>query len=342
MGAVSLIGSGRHPVQSAPANTETVSRNFMPPTKAIDVPLFSQRYMASKEAFLNGTRLCNAVTVAQQPSELRKAPRNTRCSPAMRSITLTVLLLCACSSALAQSSAPADSHRAMAFNVLYRGGDTAQSLDAIEAAAGDILCLRELSSGFAKAFKKRFGSHYPYRRFKPRKHGTWGVGIASKLPLTDFKLFPQRPHRLPAAEATVHIGKKALVVVCVHLIPPIAKQRSSDTLLATLDKNSNMRAAQAEHIVARFRKRPAVLLLGDFNESRADRGLQACISAGYIAACDAPDEDCAATWPGAISPWPAILQIDHILGRGLEFAHARVLKTGGSDHYPVVADFRLK
>ncbi len=262
----------------------------------------------------------------------------------MRSITLTlpVLLLCACSSALAHPSVLADSHRAVAFNVLYRGGDTAQSLDAIEEAAGDILCLRELSSGFAKAFKNRFGSRYPYRRFKPRKHGTWGVGIASKLPLTGFKLFPQRPHRLPAAEATVHIGKKALVVVCVHFIPPIAKHRKSDTLLATLHKNSNTRAAQAEHIVARFRKRPAVLLLGDFNESSADRGVQACISAGYVAACDTPDQDCSATWPGALSPWPAILQIDHILGRGLEFARARVLKTGGSDHYPVIANFRIK
>ncbi len=39
---------------------------------------------------------------------------------------------------------------------------------------------------------------------------------------------------------------------------------------------------------------------------------------------------------------PAVVQIDHILGRGLTFSGAKVVRSGGSDHYPVRAFFDFK
>ena len=48
------------------------------------------------------------------------------------------------------------------------------------------------------------------------------------------------------------------------------------------------------------------------------------------------------SWPGATSFWPAIVQIDHIFGRGVRFHSAWVPSGGGSDHQPIVARLHLE
>ena len=64
-------------------------------------------------------------------------------------------------------------------------------------------------------------------------------------------------------------------------------------------------------------------------------------AAGFVNPCDTPGDRCGATWPGAASRWPAVLQIDHAFGRGLQFLSASVVKRGGSDHYPLLVRFEV-
>jgi endonuclease/exonuclease/phosphatase (EEP) superfamily protein YafD len=36
-----------------------------------------------------------------------------------------------------------------------------------------------------------------------------------------------------------------------------------------------------------------------------------------------------------------VFQVDHVLGRGVRFTRAEVMREGSSDHYPIVAEFAL-
>lgn len=250
---------------------------------------------------------------------------------------------------MASGSAPASSATAggdgislMTFNVLYDAKDVERSLDAIEAADPDVLCLRELGPAFARAFEKRLGRRYPHRSLKPKASGTWGVGIASRFRMAGARVFAQRPHRMPAMEARVATANGPVVVACLHLFPPVAKRKKSEGVLQSMEQNAELRHQQALAISRRYaaEKRP-VVLLGDFNESPGGKAISSLVDAGFLRACEIPAASCGATYPGATSPWPAVFEIDHILGRGVRFTSARVIREGGSDHYPVVASFTV-
>lgn len=236
-----------------------------------------------------------------------------------------------------------EGHRALAYNVLYDGADDEASIDAIASVDADVVCLREVTRAFQTKANKALRERYPHRRFEAKRSGTWGLAILSKHPVERFSTFRQRPHRLPAGEALVRIGERTLLVVCVHWIPPVAKHRKSDDFFASMAKNEAMRAKQAQYLVRRYaRERRPILVLGDFNESEDDDGVRYLLSKGYADACTAPSEDCGATWPGATSLMPATFRIDHVLGRGVVFDEAGVVREGGSDHYPVFARFHFE
>ncbi|MCY1021145.1 endonuclease/exonuclease/phosphatase family protein [Pyxidicoccus sp. MSG2] len=249
-----------------------------------------------------------------------------------------LLLLAACGSHTPASPPPL---KAMAYNVLYSSSeeDVRKSLDVIAKEQPDILCLRELTPRFARAFQQRLGKEYPHSQLLPRK-GTWGVGIASRHRLLRTEQFSQRPHRMPALEADVRVGKQKLKVVCVHLMAPGSTHRKGDGLLESIPKNAVLREKQGRALVKRYaREQGPLLLLGDMNEDRSGAAMQALAAADFAHACDGPGASCGATWPGATSVLPSIVEIDHILGRRLTLAGAKVLREGGSDHYPVRASF---
>lgn len=252
------------------------------------------------------------------------------------SLLFSLLLLLACA---AHSESAPPPFRAMTYNVLYDAKDVQASLDVIEKEQPDLLCLRELTPGFAEAFRKRLGLKYPYSVLAPRT-GTWGVGIASRHPLLRTQRFPERPHKLPAMEADVKLDGHTLKVVCVHLMPPGAKHRKSDDVFDAMEKNAELRTKQGQALMERYEDvQGPMLLLGDMNEGRGGGALKAFASAGFQHACDGPKASCGNTWPGATTVLPAVVQIDHILGRGLTFEDAREVREGGSDHYPVVTRF---
>ena len=248
--------------------------------------------------------------------------------------TLPLLLACA-----AHSESPPPPYRAMAYNVLYDAKDTKASLDVIESEQPDILCLRELTPAFAESFRKRFALKYPHQALSPRK-GTWGVGIASRHPILRTQRFPEHPHKLPAMEADIQIGGRTLKVVCVHLMPPVSGQRNAEGFFDMMDRNAETRGKQGRALMERYEgERGHLLLLGDMNEGRGGGALKAFTKARFLHACDGPGAACRNTWPGATSALPAVVEIDHILGRGLTFGSARVVRQGGSDNFPVVTRF---
>jgi endonuclease/exonuclease/phosphatase (EEP) superfamily protein YafD len=229
----------------------------------------------------------------------------------------------------------------LAFNVLYNSTEIEKSIDVIEVAHPDLVCLTELTPRFAARFEARLAKKYPHRVFRARK-GTWGVGLASRYPLSDARLFEQKPHKIPAMESKIHLKRTTLQLACLHLFPPVGKHRASDGFLETMEKNAELRRKQAAYILNRYAKlKGPVILAGDMNEQAGGRAIETFQAGGYVRSCGAPSSDCGATFPGATSALPAVLEIDHILGRGVSFESARVARGGGSDHFAVYAEFRV-
>jgi endonuclease/exonuclease/phosphatase (EEP) superfamily protein YafD len=246
---------------------------------------------------------------------------------------------------LATSGQPAPpsvgpSFTAMTFNVLYEGGDVDKTLAVIKRESPDVLCMQEVTSSFAKRARKELG--YPHSVIEPRS-GTWGVALFSKHPIVKHAVFAQSPHKMPAMEARISLGPDNVdvTIACVHLFPPGAKRFAGDDLATTMQKNAALRVQQADALVKRYANTERVLMLGDFNEGRDDAALRALRDAGWLHACTGEGARCGGTWPGSTSPMPALFEIDHVLGRGLAFRDARVVKDGGSDHFAVLTSFTV-
>lgn len=230
----------------------------------------------------------------------------------------------------------------LAYNVLFQGSDHQRSVALIQKSDPDIVCLREVTPAFVGTFRRALGRTYPHQRFRP-KQGTWGLGIVSKYRLSGFRRFPAKPHRLPAGQAVVHLPRGPLTVVCVHLMPPVAKRRASDGVLASMEKNAELRRRQGRYLARRFRRhRGPILIAGDFNEGASGAALDTLRRSGFENACQGDGAHCGATWPVDTFFWPAAFDIDHILGRGVVFSGAQVLKGGGSDHFAIYARFQVR
>ncbi len=225
----------------------------------------------------------------------------------------------------------------LSFNILRGGAPAAEALDAIAAAAADVLCLQELTPALAAAFETRLGTAYGHRLFEPRP-GTQGIGIASRYPLTDRRVLTLGMKYLPAAAAAVELPAGTLDVVCVHLVPPQAGWWSGGNLWRKYQRNRSARLTQATELLRHLRASdgPAIIL-GDVNEWPGQAAVSLLAEAGFADACEGRGARCAPTWPGAVVPLPALFRIDQILGRGVVLFDAAVLEAGGSDHYPVVA-----
>lgn len=251
-----------------------------------------------------------------------------------------ILTLLAALTACGHTKAPARGTTVMTYNLLFEAHSPEHSLEVIQKESPDIVCLQELTPDFADRFQKQLGSRYPHRVFYPAG-GTWGIGVASKHPLSGGTRFQQLPYRMPAAEARVRLGDRSVLVSCVHLFPPVARRRPSSAWTA-YKENAQLRLQQAQSLVERYAKeQDSVLILGDMNEEDGDEGVKQFAKAGYRNACVVADDGCGDTWPAATSNWPAFFEVDHIWGRGVTFRGARRIKSGRSDHYPVMTSFEV-
>ncbi|MFO0594723.1 MAG: endonuclease/exonuclease/phosphatase family protein [Myxococcaceae bacterium] len=258
----------------------------------------------------------------------------------MRNLRLWTLVLGVCAHVCVAGEP--QTLQVVAFNVLFKGADDAKSVAVFDPPDADLVCLSELTPAFVTAFEKARSADYPYRAFFPQK-GTWGIGLASKVPLTEVKLAPVAPSKIPAVEATFVRDGQRVRVVCVHLNPPVGKHRKSDGFFTTLEKNADVRRKQADTLVARYAKvKDPMILLGDFNEEPGGDAMEVLRKAGFARNCLGPDSWCQPTFPGPAVSWPAVFTIDHVLARGLTITATRTLKAGGSDHYPVEADLSLE
>lgn len=213
--------------------------------------------------------------------------------------------------------------RAMLINVNTRLGDADRVKAVICAANPDILVLEEISSRWMSELTWLTNA-YPYALVQPREDN-FGIGLYSKLPLSDAEIVYIGEADVPSILATVSAAHTNLRVIATHPLPPGGQEYSQ------------WRNEQLERLPDYIRSPLPVLLLGDLNVTPWNYYFRR-----LLARADLRDSSrgfgVQTSWPN-YNPFLRI-PIDHCLhSADISIVMRRIGESVASDHYPVIVDF---
>jgi endonuclease/exonuclease/phosphatase (EEP) superfamily protein YafD len=215
--------------------------------------------------------------------------------------------------------------RALLANVHSENRDHGRIRQVIAEANPDVIVLLEVTPWLIGQLAD-LAERYPHRIAEPREDN-FGIALFSRLPLRNAAVISLGSAGLPSLTAELEADGRWFTLLSTHPPPPIG---------AAMTEDRNAQLADLARL-ARQTRQP-LLALGDFNlspwspwftqlltdsglhDSAAGRGLQP-------------------SWPVG---WPPLwIPIDHALySDGIRIRHRVIGPDLGSDHYPVMVDFR--
>lgn len=214
--------------------------------------------------------------------------------------------------------------RIVLSNVNSRAGKPELVAKMIKDCSPDILVLEEITSNWLDALKPDLTA-YPYTKVSPR-FDNFGIGLFSKLRLTDDTIAILGSAGLPSIIANVHTENGIITIIATHPLPPAGAEYS------------RLRNEQLEKLANHIKQiDQPVLLLGDLNVTpwnyyfkrlTEQTGLQDSSKGRRIQT----------TWP-RFNPLMRI-PIDHCLhSPAIIITDKQIGPNIGSDHLPVIIDF---
>lgn len=202
-------------------------------------------------------------------------------------------------------------------------------LDFARTANPDLLVVVDAQSGRWREVREGLGELYPHRAPRDWREGA-PIMLFSRLPIVSASEEPRNGRR-PRLVSEVVAGGRALMVVGVHPYSPSPRRPG----------RSWLRDRELDTIAARVgaADRP-VIVAGDFNVTPFSPHFRDLLAQAGLRDA-AAGRGWAGTWPSWF--WPARIPIDHILvGGPLGVASFERGPFIGADHFPVVADLRLR
>lgn len=269
----------------------------------------------------------------------------------LSALCLATALACASSSGQLPRSAPVEVQaaplrasgelRVMTFNIQsgLRGLD--KVAEVIRTAHPDIVALQEVDRGSRRAggldqtavLAGQTGlTYHAHVRTTDLYGGAYGIALLSRFPLEALEEYPlpvprgAEPRTL--AHALMRVDGREVSVYVTHLI--------------RRPFNGEARVRQSALIAALLEKDPRPkLLMGDLNDDPDSRPVR-LLRRGLTDVVAASGQGSEGTYPLPL-PFSPALRIDYVLAcDAFEPVRSEVLHVGASDHYPVVADVRLK
>ncbi len=222
------------------------------------------------------------------------------------------------------------------FNVHLDRWSDRGTVEAVGGTGADVVCLQEVSGGWARVLAGRFGGRYPHRLVEPG--GSSGLAVLSRYPLEDRGLVRGDPGWHPAWNVVAHTPLGPVQLVQVHLRPVFSGRGDPVRSWAGLGRDH---LRQIRLFTRGVERGLPTLIVGDFNEGPDGAAVRWLERAGFDNALPLvrPGQP---TWrmpsPGA----QLDATIDHILfDAQLAPLDAWVVSRGRSDHLPVVARFEV-
>ncbi|MEO1484006.1 MAG: endonuclease/exonuclease/phosphatase family protein [Myxococcota bacterium] len=211
---------------------------------------------------------------------------------------------------------------AVVANVLHTGGEPDRVAAFIAKHDPDVMALLEVDSRWLERLGAVLDA-YPHRVERPRADD-FGIAVYSRVPFVDTEVLRFPPLLLPTISVRLESG---LTVVATHPLPP------------STVSNSVARNRQLLGIAARAAKTDGPLMvLGDLNTTPFSPSFFEVLRQGRLRD-SARGYGFSPTWPVSFPPlW---IPIDHALySDRVEILDRRVGEDLGSDHYPLVVEFR--
>jgi endonuclease/exonuclease/phosphatase family metal-dependent hydrolase len=254
--------------------------------------------------------------------------------------TLILFVLLSCTQVLSQSL------RIATYNVNWGLRGDERMLQAITATEADVICLQETTPQVEQFLRRRLARQYP--DFHSVGHnGNYAAErfvIASKTKLSDLIFYPPNGGLFGFYTARCRLGDKDIQIVSVHLTPAeFSSNGGLWTIMNELEKTEETHAGEIESILKRIDTNEPAVILGDFNSLSQFRAPRRLLQAGFVDAMASvmPDADMHPTWHWPANPRPLKLRIDYIFHtRDFRTVDAKVLQSGASDHWPVVAQLQ--
>lgn len=220
-------------------------------------------------------------------------------------------------------------------NVLTQNRQYDRILAVLKNADPDVIAVLELGTELESRLNEELGNLYAHRITQPSDDGNFGIGVWSKLPLQDEKIFHLTVPLVPSISAQMIWEGQPVRLFATHPIPPVnsryfqARNRHLELLSERIRMQREIMGETATVVVGDLNLTPWSPWYKKFT---ADAGLDDCIR-GDQAAVLTP------TW----YRWPLFpfgLVLDHgFCGGALVCTNREILEDIGSDHRPVLLEF---
>ncbi|WP_405236734.1 endonuclease/exonuclease/phosphatase family protein [Lentisalinibacter orientalis] len=214
---------------------------------------------------------------------------------------------------------------AAVLNLDWRNPDLGAAEAWLRQVRADVVVLPEYTPAAARRLES-LAEVYPHRLEAPRD-GAWGIALLSRHPIASGRVIRPAGIDSPALDAVLDTGGRQLRVLGIHPRSPISAGYT--------DERNAQLAAVADLV---RESSGATLVCGDFNDTPFSPSFRAFKARAGVANA-AAGQGYPATFPAG---WlPVWVPIDHCVYRGgLVPVRVQSGPDVGSDHYPLVAEFR--
>lgn len=213
------------------------------------------------------------------------------------------------------------------INLLSSNKQYSKVLELIEKEDPDIIVVQEVSFTWDIQLKKLTNS-YPYYEIIPR-HDNFGIGIFSKIHLTDIQQVDWGNAGLPGLKVSFEMDNSKIQLAALHPLPPINKIYYQQRNLSLTSVVSEMNSLSTPS-----------LLIGDFNLSMWSPDYRILQQDNKLFNAR-KGFGINPTWPATLGPLG--IPIDHVLvSKQFIVDDFYTGQNVGSDHLPVIAVLRLR
>lgn len=221
------------------------------------------------------------------------------------------------------------------YNINFGNGHDAQTVETIAALGADVILLQETTEASEAAVLARLEDSYPEIRFNHCCRAG-GLGVLSRFEILDEQIVPTDIGMFPAMWVRLETPRGPIVVVNVHLHPPISERGSR---VVGFFSTRSIRAREIAALWYDVPKGRPIVVAGDFNE-RADEGVMAFLSREGLRASLPDFVGKEPTWHWPMGAIELRMQLDHVaFSPPLVAVDAAVVRGGLSDHEPVLVKF---
>lgn len=222
------------------------------------------------------------------------------------------------------------------YNINFGNGHSPPTIDVIASLDADIVLLQETTEQSEAAIRAELSDAYDEIRFHHCCRAG-GLGVLSRFPIFDAEIIEPEVGFFPAWWLRVQTPAGPLVLVDVHLRPPIS---DSGSWVVGFFSTQHIRAREIGNLWVDVPKDDPIIVAGDFNEETNGGVVKLLSGEGLTDALPqfAPKQP---TWHWPVGAVELRMQLDHVTyGPPLVATDARVVDGGLSDHQPVVVSLR--